>query len=162
MSEDETRDERLNRNWDELLQEIRVTQTGVQILTGFLLTVPFSQRFETLDDAQRTIYLIVLCGAVITTGLVVAPAAFHRLLFRQRARAWLVTAADRCARAGLLMVAVTVSGVLFLAFDLVVGSPASGIAFVAALVFFAALWWATPVLMGRRDHPDRDEADLVR
>ncbi len=160
MSETENKAERLIRNWDELLQEIRVTQTGVQILTGFLLTVPFSQRFESLDDTQRTIYLVVLSGAVITTGLVLAPVAFHRILFRHRARSWLVMAADRCARAGLVMVAATVSGVLYLAFDIVAGSLAAVIAFVAALLFFAILWWATPVLMG--GHPGEDSDDLPR
>src|SRR5215203_301296 len=82
--------ETLNRNWDELLQEIRVTQTGVQILTGFLLTVPFSNRFVELTDFQRNVYLAVLAGSIITTGLVVAPVAFHRVLFRQRRRELLV------------------------------------------------------------------------
>ncbi len=154
--------ERLARNWDDLLQEIRVTQTGVQILTGFLLTVPFSQRFESLDDTQRTTYLIVLAGAVVTTGLVVAPAAFHRILFRHQARPWLVAAADRCARAGLTMVAATVSGVLYLAFDLVAGDRAAAIAFVTSLTFFAVLWWATPVLLGRHNHPGTDDRDLPR
>jgi len=157
MSDGEDEAERLTRNWDELLQEIRVTQTGVQILTGFLLTVPFSQRFESLDDSQRTTFLIVLSGAVITTGLVVAPVAFHRILFRHRARSWLVMAADRCARAGLVMVAATVSGVLYLAFDIVAGDLAAAIAFATALAFFATLWWATPVLMGRTLHPDSDD-----
>ena len=80
---------RLTRNWNELLQELRVTQTGVQILTGFLLTVPFSDRFEDLDRFQLTLYLIVLSGSTATTLLAVAPAAFHRMLFRQRARHWL-------------------------------------------------------------------------
>lgn len=148
MSEDEQ--ERLTRNWDELLQEIRVTQTGVQILTGFLLTVPFSQRFESLDELQRTVYLCVLASSVLTTGLVVAPAAFHRVLFRHRARDWLVHAADRSASLGLVMVAVTVSGVLFLAFDIVAGNLAAAIAFVATITFFSLLWWAAPVWMGRR------------
>lgn len=149
MSEDEQ--ERLTRNWDELLQEIRVTQTGVQILTGFLLTVPFSQRFESLDELQRTVYLCVLASSVLTTGLVVAPAAFHRVLFRRRARDWLVDAADRCASLSLVMVAVTVSGVLFLAFDIVAGNLAAAIAFAATITFFSLLWWAAPVWMGRRD-----------
>jgi len=162
MSDGEDESERLTRNWDELLQEIRVTQTGVQILTGFLLTVPFSQRFESLDDSQRTTFLIVLSGAVITTGLVVAPVAFHRILFRHRARSWLVMAADRCARAGLVMVAATVSGVLYLAFDIVAGDLAAAIAFATALAFFATLWWATPVLMGRTLHPDSDDDDLPK
>ena len=71
--------ETLTRNWDELLQEIRVTQTGVQILTGFLLTVPFSNRFSELTAFQRDVYLAVLAGSVLTTGLVVAPVAMMAL-----------------------------------------------------------------------------------
>lgn len=147
----ETEDERLTRNWDELLQELRVTQTGVQILTGFLLTVPFSQRFEKLDDLQLNAYLVVLAGSVLTTGLVVAPAAFHRVLFRQQERRWLVDTGNRCARFGLAMVALTISGVLFLAFDIVAGDPAGWIALGTALVFFSTLWWATPRFLGGRD-----------
>jgi uncharacterized membrane protein len=143
--------ERITRNWDELLQELRVTQTGVQILTGFLLTVPFSQRFASLDDLQRRTYLIVLAGSVLTTGLVVAPAAFHRVLFRQHERRWLVEAANRCARASLATMALTISGVLFLAFDIVAGDAAGWIAIAVALVFFASLWWVTPKLLGRHE-----------
>ena len=102
--------ETLTRNWDELLQEIRVTQTGVQILTGFLLTVPFSNRFADLTTFQRNVYLAVLAGSVLTTGLVVAPVAMHRVLFRQRRRELLVESGNRFAMAGLAMLALTVSG----------------------------------------------------
>src|SRR5918999_5561437 len=73
---------RLTRNLNELLQELRVTQTGVQILTGFLLTLPFTQRFPDLDQVQKMAYLGVLVGSVLATGLIVAPVAFHRVLFR--------------------------------------------------------------------------------
>ena len=79
----ESRHERLTRNFNELLQELRVTQTGVQILTGFLLTLPFTDRFKTLDSLQKGVYLGVLVGSVIATGLIIAPVAFHRALFRQ-------------------------------------------------------------------------------
>jgi len=140
---------RLTRNWNELLQEIRVTETGVQILTGFLLTVPFSQRFGDLDPFQRHLYLVVLAGSVATTALVVAPVAFHRALFRHRARYWLVEAANRCARLGLVMTALTISGVVFLVFDVVVGTPAGVVAFVVALAFFTLLWAGSPWLSGR-------------
>ncbi len=149
MTSPEPDADRITRNWDEILQEIRVTETGVQILTGLLLTVPFSARFDTLDDHQRTIYLCVLAGSVITTGVVVAPAAFHRVLFRHGARPWLVEAANRCALTGLATLALTISGVLYLAFDVVADRTAAVIALVAALAFFATLWWAVPTLLGR-------------
>lgn len=146
------RDEKtLDRNWNELLQELRVAQTGVQILTGFLLTVPFSSRFEELDDLQLTTYLLVLCGAVLTTGFVIAPVAFHRLLFRHHQREWLVEAANWCARGGLVLLAVTVSGVLFLVFDITIGLTAALISLGAALVFFTVLWGVVPVLSDRMD-----------
>jgi hypothetical protein len=140
----------IDRNWNELLQEIRVTETGVQILTGFLLTVPFSQRFGELDDVQRATYLAVLCGSVLTTALVVAPAAFHRILFRHRARRWLVEAANQCARAGLVLMAVTTSGTIFLVFDVVEGTTTALVAFVLALAYFGSLWGLVPLLSHRR------------
>lgn len=151
MTSDPVSQETLTRNWDELLQELRVIETGVQILTGFLLTVPFSQRFSDLDAFQRDLYLVVLTGSVATTVLVVAPVAFHRVLFRHRARRWLVEAANRAARAGLVMMALTISGVLFLVFDVVVGTTAGAVAFATALAFLVLLWGGTPLLSRHRE-----------
>ena len=151
--------ETLTRNWNELLQELRVTETGVQILTGFLLTVPFSQRFEDLTPFQHDLYLTVLAGSVLTTALVVAPVAFHRVLFRRRARRWLVEAANVCARLGLTMMAITISGVLFLVFDVVAGDAAGLIAFAVALVFLVLFWGGTPLLSGRRHRWDDQSGD---
>jgi hypothetical protein len=143
----------LTRNWGELLQEIRVVETGVQILTGFLLTVPFSQRFDKLDQFQRHLYLVVLAGAVATTALVVAPVAFHRILFRHRKRYWLVQAANQCARLGLVMTALTSSAVLLLVFDVVSGTGVGLTAFAVSLVCFILLWGVAPTLSGRRPPP---------
>ena len=145
----ESEEERLTRNWNELLQELRVTQTGIQILTAFLVTLPFTDRFADLDSLQRRTYLIVLCGCVITTGLVVAPVAFHRILFRQRRRPWLVDAANRCAQVGLQTLALTVSGVVFLVFDMVIDRTASAIALALTAVFFALLWLYVPLTKDR-------------
>ncbi|RYP83717.1 sodium:proton antiporter [Nocardioides guangzhouensis] len=142
---DETQRERLNRNWEELLQELRVSQTGVQILTGFLLTVPFSQRFSDLSDLQVAAYLTALCGGVLSTGFLIAPVAFHRVLFRKREKAWLVTAANLCARAGLVLLALTVSSVVFLVFDLVIGLSAAVASTAIALAFFTTLWAVVPM-----------------
>ncbi len=147
---DESHDERITRNWQEMLQELRVTQTGVQILTGFLLTLPFQSRFPALDSLQRTAYLVVLLGAIIATSLFVAPVSYHRLLFRQGAREWLVKAGDRAARAGLLVLALTICGVLWLVFDVVAGRVASSVVLPLALVFFAVLWWAVPTVANKR------------
>jgi hypothetical protein len=143
--ENEDQHERLNRNFNELLQELRVTQTGVQILTGFLLTLPFTDRFKTLDTLQRGVYLGVLVGSVIATGLIIAPVAFHRALFRQGRRPWLVRNANRAARGGLVALAVTTSGVVWLVFDLVTNRLAASVAGAASVVFFAGLWAGVPL-----------------
>lgn len=139
----------LTRNWNELLQELRVLQTGVQILTGFLLTVPFSSRFTDLDDRHVRVYLVVLCGAVLTTGFVTAPVAFHRILFRRRQREWLVEAANVSARIGLASMALTSAGVLFLVFDVVLGLTPAIIAAVATVLFFGGVWGAAPLVSNR-------------
>jgi Family of unknown function (DUF6328) len=147
----ESDSERLTRNLNELLQELRVTQTGVQILTGFLLTLPFSQRFKELDGVQRTSYLAILCGSVIATGLIIAPVAFHRLLFRHGERRWIVESANKSARGGLTALAVTTSGVVWLVFDLVTDRTVATVAGAISLVFFAGLWAALPLLARRRE-----------
>ena len=150
---DESESEKLTRNLNELLQELRVTQTGVQILTGFLLTLPFTNRFKDLDAVQRYSYLGVLAGSVIATGLIIAPVAFHRVLFRHGQRPWLVKAANQAARAGLLFLALTTSGVVWLVFDLVIDRTTASIAAVVSLLFFAVLWFAVPVFAPRSEHP---------
>jgi hypothetical protein len=142
---DESESERLTRNLNELLQELRVTQTGVQILTGFLLTLPFTARFKALDDVQRYSYLGVLAGSVLATGLIIAPVAFHRMLFRRGQRPWLVEAANKAARAGLAALAFTTSGMVWLVFDLVVDRPAAAIAGGLSLLFFGVLWAVVPL-----------------
>ena len=95
---DETEAERLDRNWTELLQELRVTQTGTQILTGFLLTIPFQQRFTELGPAQLAIYLVLVVFAVLATILALAPVSLHRALFRTGAKSRIVRLANRLDR----------------------------------------------------------------
>src|SRR3954469_5349683 len=129
----------LNRNWDELMQELRAAQTGVQILTGFLLTVPFANRFSALTSAQRWLYMAVLAGAITATCLILAPVAFHRLLFRQRRRLLLVETANRLALAGLAALLLTVCGMVFLVTDVVIGQAPAWLASALALVLFLAL-----------------------
>jgi hypothetical protein len=135
----------INRNWTELIQELRSTQTGVQVMTGFLLTVPFSSRFESLDDLQRAAYLTVLSLSVAATAAILSPVAYHRILFRKGRRPWLVRTANRVARAGLVLVALTTCGVVFLVFDLAVGRAAGVVASLVALVSYLVLWVGVPL-----------------
>ncbi len=141
----------LNRNWTELIQELRSTQTGVQVLTGFLLTVPFSDRFERLDRVELTAYLLVLSGAVTATAMILSPIAYHRILFRRGQRPWLVETANKVARTGLVLVALTTCGVVFLTFDLAVTRTVGIIASLVALVGYLVLWVWIPM----RAHPPR-------
>ena len=147
---DETATERADRNWNELLQELRVTQTGLQILTGFLLTVPFQQRFGELPAGLRIVFLVALGLAVLSTVLVVAPVASHRILFRRRAKTELVSAADRLTKAGLTTLAITIVAVVVLVFGFVAGTLAAVLAGGLAGAFFVFQWVVAPSrLLGR-------------
>jgi hypothetical protein len=146
----ETGIQRLDRNWGELLQEVRVTQTGVQLLTGFLLTLPFQQRFTTLDDVQQDIYLTDVTLAMAATALLVAPVLMHRLLFREHQRRLTVQWAHRCAILGAGLFGAALIGVATLIFDIVAGpGPAVTIGAAVALLVLA-LWVVTPWLAHRR------------
>jgi hypothetical protein len=142
---DETPTERLDRNWSELLQELRVVQTGVQFLTGFLLTLPFQQRFASLTAQQRVIYLCAVGFAVGSTATVIAPVALHRMLFRQHARPELVALAHRLALVGYWLLAAAVTAVVLLIFAVVEGRTAGLAAASATVVVLLALWGALPV-----------------
>jgi hypothetical protein len=147
---DETATERADRNWDELLQELRVTQTGIQILSGFLLTLPFQQRFTMLDGPLRAWFLVAVVLATLSTGLVVAPVASHRLLFRKHEKIALVETSDRLAKVGLACLGLTVVVVLALVFGFVLGDTAGLVAGGAAIVLFVALWLVLPLMVLRR------------
>ena len=123
---DETETERLDRNWASLLQELRVAQTGVQLLTGFLLTLPFQQRFTELDGVMRTVYLVTVACSIGSTVLLVAPVGMHRLLFRRHRLETLVSASHSYAIAGLLLLGVALAGVAVIIFDTVVGRSRHG------------------------------------
>lgn len=151
-TEDGPSPQRLDRNWQELLQELRVAQTGVQILTGFLLTIPFTPRFESLPVASRTVYGCVLGSAVIATFLLMTPVALHRALFRRGQRPWLVKQADTAARFGMGFLAVANIGALWLILDFI---SSRLLAFVAAGLLTAGVLWLWVLLprVQRRHDP---------
>jgi hypothetical protein len=143
----ETETERLDRNWNSLLQELRVVQTGVQLLTGFLLTLPFQQRFDILNEPLRLVYLATVGCSVGATVLLVAPVGIHRLLFRRHRLQVLVSAAHRCAYAGLALLGTALTGVTVIVFAAVAGRTVGLIAGACALVLFAFFWWVLPLLL---------------
>ena len=150
----ETETERLDRNWSSLLQELRVAQTGVQLLTGFLLTLPFQPRFDRLDDTMRAVYVATVSCSVAATLALVAPVAMHRLLFRQHRLRILVSATHRLAYAGLVLLGVALVGVTVVVFDVVYGRTAAMLAGCVALVSFAILWMVLPLCMRAVAKPD--------
>jgi hypothetical protein len=147
---DETEAERLDRNWSSLLQELRVTQTGVQLLTGFLLTLPFQQRFTVLDGTMRAVYLITVACSIGSTVLLVAPVGMHRVLFRRHRLDAIVSISHDCAIAGLILLGLALSGVAVVIFDTVVGRAGALIAGGCTLAAFVGLWFLVPLPLRRR------------
>ena len=146
----ETREEQLDRNWMELIQELRVLQTGVQILAGFLLTLPFQQRFKTLDDFQVTLYLVNVALAALTTAFILLPVSVHRRLFRKRLKATLVASADNITKIALGGVAALSVGTAALVFDVTAGRTVGLIAGGVLLAVLAILLAYVPVHLHRR------------
>jgi hypothetical protein len=147
---DETPAEKLDRHWAELLQEVRVVQTGVQLLTAFLLVLPFQDRFWQLSTRSHGLYLVLVGLAATSTACLIAPVAMHRILFQVGARPALVQVAQRFALAGIGLLGLAVVGVLTLTFGIVV-SRAWGIAAgCVALTFFAFAWLVLPLLIRRQ------------
>ena len=129
----------------ELLQELRVALPGVQILFAFLLTVPFSQGFTTLNSFQRDLYFGVLLSTAVATALLIAPSAHHRLLFRMRDKENLVHVSNRLSIAGLAVLSLSLIGAILLISDVLFKSPAPLIFTAATALIFATLWVVMPL-----------------
>ncbi|HTS98522.1 MAG TPA: DUF6328 family protein [Streptosporangiaceae bacterium] len=148
---DESQAQRDDRNLAELLQELRVAGLGVQVLFGFLLSLPFTVRFVRLSSAQRDLYLASLVLSAVATALLLGPVAYHRVVFRRRQKESLVRAASVMAILGLATVGLAVSAAVLLVSSYVAtGLPAWLIAgFV--LVLFGGLWFAFPLARRRQE-----------
>ncbi len=141
---EETETERLNRRWSDLLQELRVIQTGTQILTGFLLALAFQARFTALDQYQIGIYLTLVAFAVITTILALTPVSLHRALFKQADKDDIVKVADRVLKVTLVSVGLTILGTVVLIVDVVVGRQQGWIAGAVTLFGIVCAWVFLP------------------
>jgi Family of unknown function (DUF6328) len=145
----ETEKERLERNLDQLLQELRVALPGVQVLFAFLLTVPFSNGFPTLTDFERDAYFVVLALTAISTALLIAPSAYHRLLFRAGLKRQIVMYSNRVVLIGLGVLALAMSGAVMLIAHIVFGGTAAVITLIASLALFGFAWLIVPVMIKR-------------
>lgn len=146
---DESPAERADRNWSEILQELRAVQTGTQILTGFLLAIAFQPAFGELPAPERVAYLCLVVGSAAATLLALAPVIMHRVLFRRRQKERLARIGSACLIVLLAVVSLLVAGVTAFLFDVTVDRTAGAIALVVALVVVAATWLVVPRL-GRR------------
>jgi prolipoprotein diacylglyceryltransferase len=150
---DETQYQRDDRNLAELLQELRVAGLGVQVLFGFLLSLPFTSKFTNLSSTQRQLYVTTLVLAALSTALLTAPVAYHRLVFRRHQKKHLVDAANIMAICGLATVGLAVCGAVLLVVSFVDQGLAATAAIPAAVFcVFAGLWFVLP--LARRG--DRD------
>ncbi len=147
---DETRDERADRNMAELLQELRVALPGVQVLFAFLLTVPFAPRFERVTAFQEKAYFVVLLLSAAATAFLIAPSAYHRLNFAQGDKPHIVAVASRLTVAGMVLLALAMSGAVLLVTDYLFASGTTTVTTAAVVLMFAFLWFAMPLMRRAR------------
>lgn len=138
---DEDEADRLDREMIELLNEVRVVMPGVQLLFGFLLTVPFQQRFADVTDFQRTVYVITLVLTAASAAFFMAPTAFHRVTFRAGQKPYLIRLGTRQAIAGMALLALAMNGALLLIVDFLFHWPTVVLAVGGTSLLFVWLWF---------------------
>ena len=151
LHRDETEAERLDRNYGELLQELRVAQVGVQILFASLLSIAFTERFRQITETQRWTYVVTLLAAAAATAFLIGPVSFHRLVFRRSLKDHLVRNAHRMALAGLACLLVAVVGAVMVVLEVVLGQSAAVAYGAGVAAFFLILWLVLPLLSRARD-----------
>ncbi|EYT62843.1 sodium:proton antiporter [Dietzia sp. UCD-THP] len=140
----ETEAQRIDRNWIELLQELRIVQTGGQVLTGFLLVVPFQQRFADISGGSRVLYLLVLSLALASTVVLLAPVMIHRAVFRSHRKDLVLRLSAVLARIGLAMLSIALVGLVALVFSLVLGTVAGFAAGAVMAVLVVVMLFVVP------------------
>jgi hypothetical protein len=141
----ESKDERLDRELIELLNELRVALPGVQVLFAFMLTVPFSQRFPELTDLQRDVYFAAFLCATVAVALLISPTAMHRIEFRARDKERMILTANRFAIVGTVALAAAMSCVVFVITDVLFGTSWAALVTAAVVFVFVALWYVLPL-----------------
>lgn len=144
---EETVNERADRNWNEVLQELRVLQTGTQILTGFLLALAFQPAFVDLTGGQRAFYLILVVLAALSAIVALAPVALHRMLFRRGEKPTIVAFGHAALVTSLLTVSALMVGVVAFVFDVVVSEAAAWVSGVVLGLVIVVLWIVVPATM---------------
>ncbi|HEX2031198.1 MAG TPA: DUF6328 family protein [Actinomycetota bacterium] len=146
---EESEKERIDRELGELLQELRVALPGVQVLFAFLLTVPFTQRFPTLTDLQRDVFFGTFLATAVSSIMLIAPTAYHRIRWRRYDKERMLLTANRMSVVGLVFLALAIAGAVFVISDMLFGVPAAGIIGGLAAGLLAWMWFGLPVYRGR-------------
>lgn len=146
----ETEDEKADRHYDELLQELRVAQTGVQFLFAFLLTLAFTQRFPRITDLQLGLYVGTLVATAVAAALLIGPVPFHRIVFRRGLKPRLVAGADAMARGGLVMLLLAINGAVLLILDVALGGTLPFVISAALFIWFVVIWYVVPLTARER------------
>ncbi len=146
---DETEDEQADRRYEELLQELRVAQTGVQFLFAFLLTLAFTQRFSQIDDFQLAVYVGTLLATAVASALLIGPVPLHRILFHRGLKARLVQGSDLMARGGLVMLCLAINGAVLLILDVVLSGVLPFLLSAAVTLWFLLVWYVLPMAARR-------------
>lgn len=144
---DESPNERSDRQWIDVLQELRVLQTGTQILTGFLLALAFQPGFVDLGDAQRTFYLVLVVLAALSAIIALAPVALHRILFQRREKQIVVAYGHAALVTALVTVSLLLVGVVAFVFDVVLGDTAAWTAGIVLGLLVTVLWVVIPTVL---------------
>jgi Family of unknown function (DUF6328) len=147
----ETEAERLDRNWDEMLQELRVVQTGVQLLAGFLLTLPFSDRFVDLDTWQLRLYLAIVLLAALAVGVTLVPIGVHRRVFRQRVKGRAVATGHALVQVVIGLLALIIVGITTLIFSVAVSWTAALVVAAGTTAVLLVLLVLVPAGIARRN-----------
>jgi hypothetical protein len=146
---DEDAGERLDRQWNELLQELRLAQTGTQILFAFLLSIAFQNRFQDADGFTHNVYAVTLIASALAVGLFLARVSFHRIVYRHKLRDRMLPIASRMASAALLFLVLALTGGVLLALDVVLARLVAILLTAVVLLWFAIFWYAVPAWVRR-------------
>jgi hypothetical protein len=159
----ESEEERADRNLSDLLQELRVALPGVQVLFAFLLTIPFTNRFDDLSNFQQKLYFGVLMAVALATVLLVAPTIGHRILFRRQQKEFIVTISNNLALIGMALLAVSICGAIALISDFIFGTATAIVSTIVMAAAFIGFWFAGPIIrrtqLPPRSQPPRDHTD---
>jgi hypothetical protein len=147
--EEEDKGERLDRHWNELLQELRLAQTGTQILFAFLLSIAFTPRFQDADTFTHDVYAGTLIASALAMGLFLAPVSFHRIVFQKKLRDRMIPIAHHLTSGGLVFLLVAICGGVLLALDVVLSRTVAIITVALVLAWFVAFWYVLPAYVRR-------------